>query len=85
MDIANKGRGLPVTRADFKSGYTIYVFDLSSDKVPNSDCLGPLRQGVVRLDARFATPLAAAINIIIFAEYISELQIDKYRNVLLNI
>jgi hypothetical protein len=82
MEIINSRNGLIISRSDYPEGYTLFVFDLSSDQAPGSDCNGPLRTGTIRLDARFRAALGETINIIILSEYTSAILIDQYRNAL---
>lgn len=81
MDVTNRPRGITIKREEFgQTGYTLFAFDLSADQAPNSNSYDARRTGSVRLDIRFAKALTAAVNVVIFAEYLAELMIDKYRN-----
>ena len=66
---------------EFGNGFTIYVFDLTPDSL-SADCHAVPRKGAVRLDLQFATAPATSIAAIIYAEYDSMIEIDKYRNVI---
>ena len=69
---------------EFKSGYTIYAFDLTAD----SDITAPYRQANVphniRLDLEFNTTLTQTINVLIYAVFDSSIEITKYRDVILH-
>ena len=67
-----------ISRNDYPNGYTIWIFKLSP-------VLGtPSKPGTVRLEIKFSAALNETINIILFAEFNSIIEIDKYRNVSIN-
>jgi len=72
-----------LTMKEFKSGYTIYAFDLTAD----SDISAPYRQANVphniRLDLTFKRTLPETINVLIYAVFDSNIEITKYRDVIL--
>lgn len=82
MDISHKGLGIIINREDFSKGYTFFVFDLSSDNDPNSQFYDSRRSGHVYFEMRFGKAIASAINVIVYGEFLGEILIDKYRNVL---
>lgn len=82
MDIANSTRGLAITRDDYDNGYSLFVFDLSADQSPNSSCTDAIRTGTVRLEMRFSAATGKTINVLIISEYVAELQVDHFRNVI---
>ena len=73
-----------LTMKEFKSGYTIYAFDLTAD----SDISAPYRQAHVphniRLDLEFKNTLSKTINVLIYAVFDSSIEITKYRDVILH-
>ena len=73
-----------LTLKEFKSGYTIYAFDMTAD----SDISAPYRQANVphniRLDLQFKTTLPETINVLIYAVFDSSIEITKYRDVILH-
>ncbi|MEL7308555.1 MAG: hypothetical protein AAGK05_12265 [Pseudomonadota bacterium] len=73
-----------LTMEEFKSGYTIYAFDLTAD----SDISAPYRQANVphniRLDLEFKATLSETINVLIYAVFDSSIEISKYRDVILH-
>jgi len=64
-----------INRYDYAHGYTIWLFNLAPALGSES------KPGSVRLELKFAQALGHTINIILYAEFDSHLQIDKYRNV----
>ena len=69
------GSSCIIDRYDYAHGYTMWLFTLIP--YPRSES----KTGSVRLELKFAQARGHTINIILFAEFDSHLQIDKYRNV----
>ena len=75
----NQGNG--ITRDEYASGYTMYVFDLTAD-LCIGDRMHPIRNGSVSLECQFGTALDATINIVVLGEFQNLIEIDANRNVL---
>jgi hypothetical protein len=74
--------GNDISRKDYKNGNVLYCFDLTQDK--QADCsshINLIHQGSVRLELKFADALAKVTNAVIYGEFESLMEIDKYRNV----
>ena len=69
---------LCVSPTEWANGFSFFSFKL----FPNQSQYRPA--GSVRLEVRFATPTAAVINIILLSESTGSIEIDKYKNVLIN-
>lgn len=76
-----KDEGNHISRYDFPNGYAIYAFDLTPD-MAEDDHFNLIKQGNVRIDARFAYGLPNTINAIIYAEFENIIEIDRSRNVI---
>jgi len=77
--------GNAISRKDYINGNTLYVFDLTPDS--GADCashVNLIHQGSVRLEIKFAKTTTKPINVVVYGEFESLLQIDKYRNVTLD-
>jgi hypothetical protein len=70
-----------IPRVDYPRGYTLYVFDLTPDQSCGA-CVSPQRNGNVRIEIKFAAATAATINVLVYAEFESLIEIDKQRNVI---
>ncbi len=78
--------GNDITRANYGQGYTLYAFDLTPDLAGTlTTHWSPLRQGSLRVELGFNAPLANAVNCIIYGEFHSLIQVDKARNVSLDL
>jgi hypothetical protein len=76
-------RGIQITRNDYPNGYCLYAFDLSPDLSTGAHT-SPIRQGNLRVGLQFAEPLATTVNVILYAEFDSLIEIDNNRNVTFN-
>jgi len=74
-------KSVPITREEFATGYAIWLFDLTPDQA-NDPCISPPRNGSVRIELKFAAGNAARINVLVYAEFDSMIEIDKFRNVI---
>jgi len=78
--------GNDITRDNYSQGNTLYAFDLTPDLAGTlTTHWSPLRQGSLRVEVGFNAPLANAVNCIIYGEFHSLIQIDKARNVSLDL
>ncbi|KAG8234979.1 hypothetical protein J437_LFUL013859 [Ladona fulva] len=73
--------GNAITRGDYPLGYFLTAFDLSPDLEANAGHWSLQRNGSLRMEVRFSTPLKETINCIVYAEFNNILEIDRHRNV----
>ncbi|KAK3920120.1 hypothetical protein KUF71_009407 [Frankliniella fusca] len=78
-----KDEGNDITYAEYPQGYTLYAFDISQDLSANESHWNLQRQGIVRMEVKFAKPLTA-VNCIVFSEFNNLIEIDKNRNVVVD-
>jgi len=83
--IHHSDRGHQITKEMFTKGCTILAFDLSADGSTTDSCQNLLNQGTVKIEARLSSPLVSTLTCIVFAEFDASIEIDKNRNVYLNI
>lgn len=76
--------GNSISHSDYPGGNTLYCFDLSPDLSASEPHWNLQRQGTLRLEIKFAAPLPAPINCIVYAEFQNLIEIDKYRNVVVD-
>ena len=69
---------------DYRNGYTLWGLDLTADQGCEEGQLHPIKTGNLRLEFHFGTALAQAINVIVFAEYDNQIEINQFREVLLD-
>ena len=80
MEIDGKDAGLGCNRLDYGKGYTLVVFDLSSE-VTDAAVQTVKKQGNLQLEIRFASALPEAINVILYASFPGEIKIDQARSI----
>lgn len=79
---ANKGNG--ISYDDYKSGNTLFCFDLSPDLSCNEAHWNINKTGSLRAELRFANPLTQPIVVILYAEFENLLEITHERNIILD-
>lgn len=76
-------KGNHITRDDYGKGYALYAFDLTPD-LSTDDYFQPKTSGSVRLELTFASPLSETVNVVVYSEFESILEVDRNRNVTLD-
>jgi hypothetical protein len=76
-----KDEGNDISYGEYKDGNALYCFDLTPDLSAHEGHWNLQRQGIVRLEMRFAVPLVSAVNCIIYAEFNNLIEIDQNRQV----
>ncbi|KAK3910211.1 LOW QUALITY PROTEIN: hypothetical protein KUF71_004085 [Frankliniella fusca] len=78
----DEGNGM--SWSDYPKENTLFVFDLSPDLSASEPHWNLQRQITIRLDLRFAEPLAQPINCVVYAEFQNLIEIDNDRNVMVD-
>lgn len=73
-------RGNDVTRTDFNTGYTLFCFDMEPH-FPGANYLSLVKQGKVRLECQFGTPLPETVSLMILAEQSGYFEITESRQI----
>jgi len=71
-----------ITLEMFTKGFYILGFDLTPDREVDEEHISLPRQGNVRIEALFKIPLPETITCILYAEFPGRIDIDYYRNVI---
>lgn len=80
LNIFNRTEDVDITPAQFAGGYTLFGFNLT----PDLDIGGHkqvTRDGNLRLDIRFSSPLGQTVNVIIMGIFDGRIEISKSRQV----
>ena len=72
--------GSIIKREDYSKGYTIIVADLTPFEI--GDNFDLKAEGTLSIDLAFKSPLAATINVLVYAAYDNVIEIDNNRNVI---
>ncbi|XP_071478000.1 uncharacterized protein F54H12.2-like [Diadema antillarum] len=78
-----RDKGNHIDRKDYGNGYSLYAFDLTPD-LSDGDCFNLRKHGNVRLEMQFEEALPETINVLVYAEYESIVEIDRNRNVIVD-
>ena len=73
--------GIDIDRTEYIRGYSLLAFDLTPDLCSTSDHFNQKQKGNVTLEIQFTKGLPNAINLIVFAEFESIVEIDYSRHV----
>lgn len=79
-----KDEGNNISFTDYAKGSTLLAFDLSPDLSASEPHWNLQKQGTLRLELKFAKPLPAPINCLVYAEFQNLVEIDKHRNVVVD-
>ena len=80
--LLRESEGNDISRTDFQRGFTVFCYDI--DHIHSSDPTNVksyTRTGNVSCEMVFADPLPEAVNIFFYAQYNSEIRINKARGV----
>lgn len=76
----NSDAGLIITRSNFGSGYSLFVFTIDPCGF-GEEYLNLIRRGNTRLELKFKGATTKAANAIVFATFSSLLEVDKSRDI----
>ena len=72
-----------ITYEEYKSGFTLFVFDLTPDQEGGcSEHSQPPQHGSLRLETRFSLALPETVNIIVLGEFANLIEITARRHVI---
>ena len=80
LGLEGTNAGLFCNRDEYAKGYTIVIFDLSSE-VSEADIQAPDKKGNLQFEVLFKEALQEGINIILYASFSGEIHIDQARTV----
>jgi hypothetical protein len=75
----NMDEDIPITRATYRQGYTLFGLQVDGTTSPNLDYVGHNKSGRTRLVIKFHKPLARPITVIVYATFPETMEIDQYR------
>jgi hypothetical protein len=73
--------GYCVGRKDYPNGFCLYSYDLSPDLSSSESHWSIQNQGSCRLELGFAKALPSVVNLVIFAEFVDCIEVDRNRNI----
>ena len=75
-------RSMGLTLNQYQNGYTLWGVDLTPDQGGEGDHLHPIKTGNLRLELQFARALDQVINVIVFAEFDNQVEINGLREII---
>lgn len=76
----NQDASLVITRDNFGSGYSLFVFSIDPCRF-GEEYLNLIRRGNTRLELKFKEATTKAANVLVFATFSSLLEVDKTRDI----
>ena len=77
-----QNRSMGIMLSDYKAGYTLWGFDLTADQGSEEGQLHPIKTGNLRIELQFADALAAVVNVIVYAEFDNQIEINSLREII---
>ena len=82
MGLIGRDAGIGLQYADFKHGNALYAFDLTPSLL-DGEIFELAKSGVLSLELKFATSTPEPLQVVVYAEFDSIIEISKTRQVLL--
>ena len=81
VGVTNKNAGNGIQYGDYSKGYTLFGFDLSPSLVDGNQ-FELIKSGALRLEIHFARAVNVPVQVLVYAELDSVIEIDRARQVL---
>lgn len=78
-----RDEGLDIDRQEYENGYTLFAYDLSPD-LSEEGYFNLIKEGSIRVELKFAQALPNTVNIIVYAEFESVIEINREKQVLID-
>jgi hypothetical protein len=75
-------RSMGLTLEAYKAGYTLWGIDLTADQGSEEGQLHPIKTGNLRIELQFSDPLPDPINVIVYAEFDNQIEINGFREII---
>lgn len=79
-----RNKDLIINRDNYAKGYTLYCFDLTPDHDAGSSHYENMKQGNLRIEMKFKSPLPSNATVILLCEFQNILQISRDREISLD-
>jgi hypothetical protein len=76
--------GISISHSEYKDGYCLYVFDLTVDQSSSSNYWSLEKAGCMGIHLKFNKELKENVTAIIYTEFDNVIEIDNFRNVLID-
>ena len=75
-------KSFDIAKEDYVGGYCLWGYDLTPDQGSEEGQLHPIKTGSLRIELQFAQALATVINVIVFAEFDNQIEINSLREII---
>ena len=75
-------KSFDIAKEDYPHGYCMWGYDLTADQGSEGGQLHPIKTGNLRIELQFARALAAVVNVLVFAEYDNQIEINSLREII---
>ena len=75
-------KSFDITKEDYPRGYCMWGYDLTADQGSEGGQLHPIKTGNLRIELQFARALGTVINVLVFAEYDNQIEINSLREII---
>ena len=78
----NQVQNCNIDYEEYRGGYCFWGYDLTPDQASDMSHLHPIKTGNLRLELQFASALSQTINVIVYAEFDSLVEVNGLREVI---
>ena len=78
-----RDEGLDIDREEYERGYTLFAYDLSPD-LSEEGYFNLIKEGSIRVELKFMQALPNTVNIVVYAEFESVIEINREKQVLID-
>ena len=71
-----------IAKEDYVGGYCMWGYDLTADQGSEEAQLHPIKTGSLRIELQFAEALGTVINVIVFAEFDNQIEINSLKEII---
>ena len=82
--LVNQDAGSNISRAEFSQGYTLYSMDLTPSLLDDNQLFELVKSGALRLEMKFRAALRESVTAVVWAEMDSMVEVDRYRQILVD-
>lgn len=76
--------GNAISRENYPAGFCLFAFDLTPDLAASAHHWNLVKRGSLRIEVKFGIALTETVNCIVYGEFDNVIEVDKYRNVIVD-
>lgn len=82
VSAVGQNKSFDVSKEEYANGYCMWGYDLTPDQGSEEGQLHPIKTGNLRIELQFAEALAQVINVLVFAEFDNQIEINSLREII---